>query len=99
MKNYIDAKFKLIKNQSKGGFAFINEKDKYLKSRIKKQKILSKITKVSLKINDKFKNRINNPYFSTKGNKENLSFIFHIIKKLKLKNKEMIKTINNFKGS
>ena len=98
MKNYIDAKFKLIKNQSKGGFAFINEKDKYLKSRTKKQKILSKITKVSLKINDKFKNKINNPYFSTKGNQENLSFIFHIIKKLKLKNKDMIKTINNFKG-
>ena len=98
MKNYIDAKFKLIKNQSKNSFAFINAKDKYLKSRIKKQKILSKITKVSLKINDKFKNRINNPYFSTKGNKENLSFIFHIIKKLKLKNKDMIKTINNFKG-
>ena len=98
MKNYIDAKFKLIKNQSKNSFAFINVKDKYLKSRIKKQKILSKITKVSLKINDKFKNRINNPYFSTKGNKENLSFIFHITKKLKLKNKDMIKTINNFKG-
>ena len=98
MKNYIDAKFKLLKKQSNKDFAFINEKDKYLKKRIKKNKILSKITKVSLEINKKFKKNIKNSYFLTKGNQENLSFVFHISKKLKLKNYKIIKIINKFKG-
>ena len=39
-----------------------------------------------------------NKYFLTKSNQENLSFIFSISKKLNLKNKKILQTINTFKG-
>ena len=37
-------------------------------------------------------------YFLTKSNRENLSFIFSISKKLNLQNNKVFKTINKFKG-
>ena len=42
--------------------------------------------------------KIKNDYFLTSNNKENLSFIFEISKKLKLNNKLLLKTLQNFKG-
>ena len=41
---------------------------------------------------------IDNVYFSTNSNKENLLFVLEISKKLKLKNNSVIKTIKRFKG-
>lgn len=98
MKNYIYAKFKLIKNQIKNDFAYVNDKDQYLKKIIKKNKILSKVNFVNLKIINKLKKKIHNSYFLTKGNKENLSFIFTISTQLKLKKKIIFHVINKFKG-
>ncbi len=98
IKNYVNAKFKLIKNQGDKDFAFLNTRNKFLKKEIKKNKIFSKIINVNLK---KFKNlrkKINNPYFLTLGNQENLSFIFALSIQLKLKNKKIIKTVNEFEG-
>jgi UDP-N-acetylmuramoylalanine--D-glutamate ligase len=42
--------------------------------------------------------KINNNYFLTETNKENLSFVLEISKKLNLKNNLLLKTIQNFKG-
>ncbi len=98
MENYVNAKFKLIKNQNKKDYSFINSKDNYLKKIIKKNRIFSKIKIVNIKFFDKFKKNINNNYLLTKGNKENLSFIFSISSILKLKKKKIIETINDFKG-
>jgi len=97
IKKYVYAKFKLIKNQNKNDFAYINNENKYLKKMIKKSKTLSKLIKVETKIIKKFEKKITNPYFLTKGNQENLSFIFSIAKKFNLKNENIIKTINKFK--
>ena len=44
------------------------------------------------------KKKILNPYFFSQGNRENLSFIFSISKKLNLQNDKIFKTINKFKG-
>jgi len=41
---------------------------------------------------------INNPYFITEGNKENLSFVIEIVKKFNIKQKNLFKTLKNFKG-
>jgi len=98
IKNYINAKFKLLKNQSRKDFAYINKKDKYLHKKIKSSKVFSKIINVNLDKIYKFGKKINNPYFLTRGNQENLSFIFSICKTLKLKNKNILKIINKFKG-
>ena len=98
LKNYINAKFKLLKNQSRKDFAYINVKDKYLRKKIKSSKVFSKINNVNLNKIYKFEKKINNPYFLTRGNQENLSFIFSICKTLNLKNKNILKIINKFKG-
>ena len=98
IKNYVYAKFKLIKNQSKKDFAYINFQNEYLTKAIKTNKVFSKIIDVNLEILNKFKKKITNPYFLTKSNQENLSFIFSISKKLNLKNKKILQTINTFKG-
>ena len=98
LKNYINAKFKLLKSQSRKDFAYINAKDKYLHKKIKSSKVFSKIINVNLNKIYKFRKKINNPYFLTSGNQENLSFIFSICETLNLKNKNILKIINKFKG-
>jgi len=98
VKSYVNAKFKLVKKQTKKDFAYMNVNNKYLKKRIKKDKIISKIINVNLKVMNNFKKKITNTYFSTIGNQENLSFIFSVGKKLNLQNKKIIQTINKFKG-
>ena len=98
LKNYINAKFKLLKNQSSKDFAYINAKDKYLRKKIKSRKVFSKINNVNLNKIYEFGKKINNPYFLTRGNQENLSFIFSICKTLNLKDKNILKIINKFKG-
>ena len=96
--NYVDAKFKLVKKQSKNDFAFLNIKNKYLKEKIIKNKVLSTIIKVNLKVIQNFIKKVKNPYFLTLGNQENLSFIFSVGKKLNLQNKKILRIVNNFKG-
>ena len=98
IENYVSAKFKLITNQSKKDYAYVNSEDKYLKKKVKKSKIFSKIIKVNPKVVNNFKKKIINPYFFSQGNKENLSFIFSISKKLNLQNNKIFKTINKFRG-
>jgi len=98
IKNYVKAKFKLVQNQSKKDFAYINVKEKYLSKIMKASRIFSKIINVNLNKTKKFKKKITNSYFLTKGNQENLSFIFSISKKLNLNNKIILQTINKFKG-
>ena len=98
LRNYIKAKFKLVKNQKNRGIAFLNTSNIHIKKEIKKIKVTSKIIKINKNINSKFLKIINNPYFNTEGNKENLSFVIEIIKKFNIKQKNLIKTLKNFKG-
>ena len=97
-KNYVNAKFKLLKSQIRGSFAYVKKGDDLITKKIQKSKYKAKIHKVQTsKFNNKF-SKITNKYFISDGNKENLSFIFKIALKLKLNNKKLIKTINKFKG-
>ncbi len=98
IKNYVNAKFKLITNQSKKDFAYINSNNKYLKNKIKSKKIISKLINVNPKTTNIFEKKIYNPYFFSEGNQENLSFIFSLSRKLNLQKKKIIKIINKFKG-
>jgi len=98
LKNYINAKFKLIKNQTDKDLAFINTKNFHIKKKIKEKKFFSKIVKINKKVDSKFLKKIDNPYFITEGNKENLSFIIEITKKLKIKKSDLYKTLSKFNG-
>ena len=95
---YVKAKFKLFKNQNKSNLAFINQYDLLINKELKFNNIESKIIKVNTKKNISFLKNIDNFYFSTNSNKENLLFVLEISKKLKLKNNSVIKTIKRFKG-
>ena len=95
---YINAKFKLIKNQLRGNLAFVNKNDLLISKKIKSIKFKSTIIKVNTKNQNYFFKRIRNDYFSTEANKENLSFVLEISKRLKIKKDKLLKTIQNFKG-
>ena len=98
LKDYIKAKFKIIKNQSNKDIAFLNTKNFHIKKEIKKNKIFSKIVKINKDINLNILNKIDNPYFFSEGNKENLSFVFEIIKKFNIQKNQFFKTLKNFNG-
>ena len=98
LKDYIKAKFKLVRNQRKKGVAFLNTKNPYINKEIKKGKIFCKVIKIKKNISLKNLKKINNPYFITSGNIENLTFAFEISKKLNLKKKLLYKTLSKFIG-
>ena len=98
LNNYVNAKFKLLKSQIRGSFAFVKKEDDLIIKQIKKIKYKAKIYKVKTSNLNKEIDKITNKYFISDGNKENLSFILKIALKLKLNKKKLIKTINKFKG-
>jgi len=95
---YVGAKFKLIKNQSKKDFAILNTQNFYIKRELESKNYLPKIIKIQKDIDSIFLKKINNKYFDTEGNKENLKFILEVAKILKLKKKTLVKTLKKFKG-
>ena len=98
LQNYVDAKFKLLDSQSKSCLAFVKSDDVLISRKLKTKKFNSKIVKVNTKKNYNDFLEIKNKYFLTESNRENLSFIIELAKKLKLKNYLLQKTIKNFKG-
>ncbi len=98
LQNYVDAKFKLLDSQSKSCLAFVKSDDVLISRKLKTKKLNCKIVKVNTKKNYNDFLEIKNKYFLTESNRENLSFIIELAKKLKLKNNLLQKTIKNFKG-
>ena len=98
MNRYIGAKFKLLKNQSKEDFAILNMKNFYIKREFETKNFLPKIIKIKRNVKKVFLKKINNQFFNTDGNKENLKFILEVSKLLKLKKDVLVKTLKKFKG-
>jgi len=95
---YVSAKFKIVKNQSKKDVAILNIKNFYIKRELESKNYLPKIIKITKKIDSIFLKKINNEYFNTEGNKENLKFILEVAKILNLKKNLLVKTLKKFKG-
>ena len=95
---YVTAKFKLLKNQSKKDFSILNTKNFYIKRKLKTKIFLPKVIRLEKEINSSLLKKIDNQFFKTNGNKENLKFILEVAKILKLKKNLLIKTLKNFKG-
>ncbi len=98
LNNYVKSKFKLIKNQNEEDFSFLDFKNKYLKKFLKQNNSKSKMINVHKKLFSENIAKIKNPYFLTNGNKQNLSFVCAISKKLGIRQSQLLKTINKFKG-
>ena len=94
-KNYQNAKFKIFSNQSSKDYALLNSKKLILK--FKKKKIKSKL--IFIKKNFlKFENKISNYYLNSRTNFENMSFVYSIAKKFKIKDRKFFSAMNSFKG-
>tara|TARA_B110000261_G_scaffold91685_1_gene104287 strand:+ start:416 stop:1693 length:1278 start_codon:yes stop_codon:yes gene_type:complete len=95
---YVNAKFKLVKNQSEKDLAILNVNNFYIKRQLQLKNFYSKIIKINKKTNINFIKRVKNKYFATDGNKENLQFVFAVTKILKLQKDSLFKTLEKFKG-
>jgi UDP-N-acetylmuramoylalanine--D-glutamate ligase len=98
LKNYISAKFKLLKNQSMNSIAFVNKYDPLIQKNIKSNHYKSKIIQVNTKFKNSFLINFTNDYLLSNSNKENLSFVLEIIKKFKISKNKILDTIRKFKG-
>ena len=98
LKNYINAKFRLLDSQPKESISFVKKNDALINKKLNSKRYNPKIIKVDLKKANKIIKLIKNKYFLSAGNLENLSFILKISEKLNLNNKILIKTLNRFKG-
>ena len=96
--NYVKAKFKILNNNSKNYFGFINKKDSLTTNELKKQKIKRKILRVNVYPENYIKEKIDNEYFLNEANIENFSFIMAISNQLRLKKKIVFETLNRFNG-
>ncbi len=95
-KNYINSKFKIFSNQRNKDSAFLNNKlliKKFIKERYK-----SKLNFVKLKEYLNIKKKIQNNYLKLHVDDENMSFIYNLSKKLKIKKNSIIKSLKTFKG-
>ena len=98
LKNYVNAKFKLLASQPNKSIALVKKNDPLINETINNKNFKQKIIKVDSLKNDKILKQLKNKYFLSFGNKENLSFILKISKILKLNDKDLLRTLNQFKG-
>ena len=101
IKNYIKVKSRIFFAQNSSDYSYINLANKYSKSIInilKTKKLKSKLISINKSSYDLLIKKINNQYFKSKGNIENMAFAYRIAKNLKIKDKIIIQGLNEFKG-
>jgi len=101
MKNYIKIKSKIFLAQNSSDYSYINKTNKHsksIKSTFKTRKLKSKLVSISRSSCNLLLKKIDNKFFKSKGNIENLAFAYKIVKNLKINNKIIIKALNEFKG-
>ncbi len=95
MKNYINAKLKIFEIQKKSQYSILNNK---LKKDFKKRNFQGKLIIPKLSRYKKLKPKLKNLYLKSDINDENMSFVYSVIKLLKIKNESFLKSLNNFVG-
>ena len=101
IKNYTKTKFRIFLAQVESDFSYINLKNKHsetIKNMFKLQKLKSKLVSVNKSDYNFLLKKINNRYFRSQGNIENLAFAYKIVKNFKINDKIIIKALNKFKG-
>jgi len=101
MSNYISIKSKLFFAQNSSDYSYINSNNKYSKlitNIFKTKKLKSKLITINKSTYSLLIKKINNNYFKSEGNIENMIFAYKIAKNLKVKDNIIIKSLNKFKG-
>ena len=99
--NYTKIKSKIFFAQNSSDYSYINLTNKYselVKNIFQAQKLKSKLISVNKSSCSFLLKKINNKYFKSQGNIENLAFAYRIVKNLKISDKIIIKAINKFRG-
>lgn len=95
MKNYVNSKLKIFKQQKKNQYSIINSK---FSKNFRKKKFAGKLIVPSLKKYKRFKSNLKNSYLKSDLNDENMSFVFSLSKLLKISEKSFLKSLKNFFG-
>ena len=101
IKNYIKIKSRIFFAQNSSDYSYINLTNKYsksIKNIFKTKKLKSKLISIDKLSYDLLTKKINNKYFKSRGNIENMTFAYRITKNLKISNKIIIKGLNKFRG-
>ena len=101
IENYTRIKSKIFLAQNSSDFSYVNSTNKYsklIKKIFKNKKLKSKLININKSSYNFLLKKIDNKYFNSKGNIENLAFAYKIAKNLKIKDKIIIKAVNKFKG-
>ena len=98
LNKYAKAKIKLICDQEKNKYSFIEKNSAIINNHILNKKVKSKIIKINYNKTSFFKKRINNFYLLDKNNLNNIHFVYKISKHLKISDDKIFKSLNSFKG-
>ena len=101
IKNYVKIKSKIFLAQNGSDYSYINFRNKFsklIKNIFKSLKLKSKLISVNKSSCNLLLKKINNKYFESEGNIENLTFAYTIVKNFKVSDKIIIKALNEFKG-
>ena len=101
LNNYKRIKSKIFFAQNKSDYSYINSDNihtKSIKKIIKRLNLKSKVITVDKSNCSFLLKKINNKYFKTGGNVENLAFAYQIVKNFKISDKVIVKALNQFKG-
>ena len=101
IKNYVKVKSKIFLAQNGSDYSYINSRNKFsklIKNIFKSLKLKSKLISVNKSSCNFLLKKINNKYFESVGNIENLTFAYTIVKNFKVSDKIIIKALNEFKG-
>ena len=99
--NYAKTKSRIFHAQRKNDYLYINASNKYSKlfKRIyKNKKIKSKLIMINKSSYEFLLQKINNKYFKSTGNFENLIFAYKIARNFKVTDKTIVNALNRFKG-
>ena len=101
MKNYINAKIKILKFQSFNDHSYLNLNNKFTKKlmkKFKKKQFFSKLHKVDrYKVKNILK-KINNKYLLSQNNLENISFVLKIASNYKISLNVILQALSKFRG-
>ncbi len=95
MKNYINSKFKIFKNQNKNQFSLIH---KDFVNLYKKRNLLGRLIIPKTSRYKKLKTKFKNYYLKSDINDENMSYVYELSKLLKISEKSFIKSLKSFIG-
>ena len=95
---YAEAKVKLIRDQEKNKLSLVEKNNVIINKQIKKQKIKSKIIRLTYNKVDYFKKKIHNKYLLDKNNLKNIHFVYEISKIFKISDYIIFKSLNLFRG-